>query len=76
MEWVVTLSVVGVSLVLTLAAAWLSGRPRKDSMRTPWISWRFVTLIAGAVMLLGLVHAMNLMGLQTGAGMPGGPSRP
>ena len=76
MEWNITLSVIGVSLALAVLAAWQSGRPRKDSLRTRWIPWRFVVLAAGAVLVLGVVHAVNLMGVQTGGGMLGGPTRP
>jgi hypothetical protein len=76
MEWTITLSVIGASLGLTLLAVWQSSRPRKDSLRTRWIPWRFVILVGGAVFVLGVVHALNLMGLKTGGGMLGGPGRP
>jgi hypothetical protein len=76
MEWTITLSVIGVSLGAALLAAWQSGRPRKDSLQTKWIPWRFVVLVAGAVLVLGVVHAINLMGVHTGGGMIGGPARP
>jgi hypothetical protein len=61
---------------MTGLAAWQSSRPRKDSLQTKWIPWRFVVLASGAVLVLAAVHAVNLMGIETGGGMPGGPSRP
>jgi hypothetical protein len=76
MEWIITLCVIGVSLVMTGFAAWQSGRPRKDSLQTKWIPWRFVVLVSGAVLVLAVVHAVNLMGIETGNGMLGGPARP
>lgn len=76
MEWNITLSVVAISAILTAFAAWKSGRPRKDSPNAKWIPWRFVVLASGAVLLLGVVHAINLMGVHTGGGMLGGPARP
>ena len=76
MEWTITLSVAGASLVSTVFAAWRSGRPRKDSLQARWIPWRFVVLVSSAVLLLSVVHAVNLMGVTTGGGMLGGPARP
>jgi hypothetical protein len=76
MEWNVTLFVIGLGTVGGAFSAWKSGRPRKDSLKPQWISWRLMTLVSGAVLLLGVVHAINLMGLHTGGGGLGGPSRP
>lgn len=76
MEWTITLSVAGASLASTIFAAWQSGRPRKDSLQTKWIPWRFVVLVSAAVLLLSVVHAINLMGVATGGGTLGGPARP
>lgn len=76
MEWNVTLSAIGFSLTLTIFAAWQSGRPRKDSLQIKWIPWRLVTLVAGAFLLLAVVHAINLMGVHTGGGVRGGPAHP
>lgn len=76
MEWNITLSIVGVSVLATGFAAWQSGRPRKDSLQAKWVPWRFVVLVSGAVLLLSVVHAMNLMGIHTGGGMPAGPAQP
>ena len=74
MEWNITLSFIGVSLAATVLSAWQSGRPRKDSVNARWIPWRFVVLVSGAILLLAVVHAINLMGIETGRGS--GFSRP
>ncbi len=74
MEWHVTLAAIGAGLVATLFAAWKSGRPKKDSLNARWISWPLVTVIAAAVLLMGVVHAINMMGVQTG-GLVGGARR-
>jgi hypothetical protein len=76
MEWMITSVAVGLGLVVTGFAAWKSGQPKKDSLRARWISWPLVTLVAGALLLMGVVHAVNLMGMHTGGGMLGGPARP
>lgn len=74
MEWNITLSFIALSLASTVLSAWQSGRPRKDSLNARWIPWRFVVLVSGAVLLLAVVHAINLMGIETGRS--GGFSRP
>lgn len=77
MEMTATLGLAGVATLLTAFAAWRSGRPRKDRLHPSWISWRLVTIISGAVIVLAVVHALNLAGFHTGANQPGyGPQRP
>ena len=76
MEWAITLTAIGIGAVGAGFSAWKSGRPKKDSLNARWISWPLMTLIGGAVLLLGVVHAFNLMGMHTGGGMLGGPARP
>jgi uncharacterized membrane protein YedE/YeeE len=66
MNWIITLAAIVILLALTVYAGWKSGRPRKDSLKPQWISWPFVTVLAGALLAFAVVHAMNLMGIQTG----------
>src|SRR5262245_5133192 len=40
MDWTLTLAAIGLGAVATAFSAWRSGRPRKDSLRPKWISWR------------------------------------
>ncbi|MBK8837388.1 MAG: hypothetical protein IPO30_01425 [Hyphomonadaceae bacterium] len=63
----VTLAVALAFLALTVFAGWKSGRPRKDSAKTQWISWPLVTVLAGTAVVFALVHLVNLMGFHTGA---------
>lgn len=73
MELTLTVSTIGIGLLLTAFAAWKSGQPKKDSLNARWISWPLVTVIAGGVLMLALIHAASLLGLNSGGG---GPSRP
>ena len=68
MELWITFGVVGLAALLAAFASWKSGRPAKDSLRPRWISWPLVTVFAGALAILALVHAVNLMGIRTGQG--------
>jgi hypothetical protein len=72
MELTLTVSTIGIGLLLTAFAAWKSGQPKRDSLNARWISWPLVTVIAGGVLTLALIHAASLLGLNSG----GGPSRP
>jgi len=67
MEMAVTIVVALAFLALTIFAGWKSGRPRKDSAKTQWISWPLVTVLAGTAVVFALVHLVNLMGFHTGA---------
>jgi type II secretory pathway component PulL len=71
MELILTIILAGLAGLTTLFAAWKSGRPRKDTHRTSWISWRIVTIFAGAILVLAVVHGVNLMGIQTGQSQAG-----
>jgi uncharacterized membrane protein len=71
MDWIITLAVIVILAALTVYAGWKSGRPRKDSVRPQWISWPFVTVLAGALLAFAVVHAMNLMGIHTGQNTTG-----
>jgi hypothetical protein len=62
MEWTLTFAAIGFGIVLTLLSIWQSGRPRKDSLSPRWIPWRFLILVGGAVLALGAVHALTLLG--------------
>ena len=73
MEWTITLAAIGLGLALTMFASWKSGRPRKDSLRAAWISWPLVTVLAGTAAVMGVVHAVNLVGIHTGRDQIGGP---
>lgn len=73
MEWILTLIAIGIGLLITALAAWKSGQPKKDTLNARWISWPLVTVIAGGVLMLALIHAASLLGLNAGGD---GPYRP
>lgn len=66
MDWIITLSAIVILAALTVFAGWKSGRPRKDSLRPQWVSWPFMTVLGGALLVFAVIHAMNLMGFHTG----------
>ncbi|HEX5008553.1 MAG TPA: hypothetical protein VFV70_15670 [Hyphomonadaceae bacterium] len=68
MEWTLTLVMIGLGLVATAFAAWKSGQPKKDSLNARWISWPLVTVISGGVLMLALIHAATLLGVNTNTG--------
>jgi hypothetical protein len=76
MELWVTIGVIVSAVALAGYASWKSGRPVKDSLRARWISWPLVTVFAGALAILAVVHAVNLMGIHTGQGGLGRPYGP
>ena len=66
LDWIITLIAMAFGAGLMALAVWQSGRKRPDSLKVRWIPWRFVTLFIAAVMALGLVHIVNLLGFHTG----------
>jgi hypothetical protein len=66
MDWTSTFILLGCAAALLAFSVWQSMRPRKDTLRARWISWRFMILVAGAAVFLCLVHMANLLGINTG----------
>jgi len=65
-DWGLTLLVMGFSASLLGLSIILASRPRRDSPRPRMISWPFMVLLSGALLMLALVHLLNLMGVKTG----------
>ena len=64
----VTLVAAAVGGLLAALCGWRGARP-PDLQRGPRLApWRFMMLLACAWTLFMLVHAANLLGLQTGSG--------
>jgi len=61
-----TLIVLGGAAIVLAAAYWRDHRPRTDTVKIRWVPWRFIMLLAAAVILFCLVHLVNLGGLTTG----------
>ena len=62
----VTLLSASVGLGLAVVFGWLGARPPNPRRGPRMVPWRFLMLLAGAWVLLMLVHLANLMGVQTG----------
>lgn len=67
MEWSITLAIIALFGGLTAFAGWKSGRPRKDSLKPLWISWTGVAVLGAIVVVFAAIHALNLLGMHTGA---------
>lgn len=67
MELAISITVLIVFTGATVFAGWKAGRPRKDSLKTQWVSWPLVTVLAGTAAFFALIHIVNLMGFHTGA---------
>jgi hypothetical protein len=67
MDWAITIAAIVVFGGLTVFAGWKSGRPRKDSLRTQWISWPVVTIFAATAAIFAIIHMMSLLGIHTGS---------
>ena len=62
----VTLASAAAGAALAVVFGWLGARP-PDLRRGPRMApYRFLMLLAGAWVLLMLVHAVNLLGVKTG----------
>lgn len=67
MEWSITLAVMAVFGGITAFAGWKAGKPRKDSLNPRFISWPVIAVLAAVVLVFAAIHALNLMGMHTGA---------
>jgi len=76
MELWVTIGVIAFAVLLAAFASWKTGRPVKDTHRARWISWPLVTIFAGALAILAVVHLLNVLGVHTGQGGVGRPYGP
>ncbi len=66
MNWAVTMGVILAAAGLSGFAGWRGARP-SDLVRGPrLVPWRLIMVLAAAVAMLGLVHAANLLGIETG----------
>jgi hypothetical protein len=67
MDLLVTLGALGAGALLLAVSAWQSGRKRPDSLRPRWTPWRFLVLLAGAIILLAGAHLLSLAGMRPDA---------
>ena len=66
MDLATTLAVGAAALAVGIVCGWMGARPW-DPRRGPRLApYRFIMLLAAAVVLLMLVHLVNLLGVTTG----------
>jgi hypothetical protein len=65
-EWIVTICGAVLAAGLLGLSIWQDNRPKRDTIRARWISWKFMMLLAAAFLLLALVHVVNKLGFHTG----------
>ncbi len=68
------LSLTIIILIAALAMAalcWHLGTRERDSLKPRMMPWKFLTFGFLATALMVLVHLANLLGWQTGGGLPG-----
>jgi hypothetical protein len=67
-DWAVTMAVLLLSVVVFILSIIRASTPPRDSPRARLISWPFMILLSGAVLVLVGVHLLNLLGIRTGSG--------
>ena len=66
MDWTITLGLIGTFVCASAFAGWRGARPSDPSRGPRLVPWRFIMVLAAAFALLVLVHAVNLLGVETG----------
>jgi hypothetical protein len=74
LDWLLTGLVFCASLGLAAYGNWKAQQPRK--LLQVWsINWHFVIIVCGLICVLAVVHAVNLLGVETGTSGPLAPPR-
>jgi len=63
MSLTLTLALLAGAVALAVFAGWRGARPSQPHLGVRMIPWRFVMILAGAVVLLLLVHVAALLGM-------------
>jgi hypothetical protein len=63
MDWTPTLIALGLCFTLAVLFGWLGARPPNPARGPRLIPYRFLMLLAGAAVLLLLIHVRSLAGL-------------
>jgi hypothetical protein len=66
LEWIVTICGAALAASLLGLSIWQDARPKRDTIRARWISWKFMMMLAAVFLLLALVHVANKLGFHTG----------
>ena len=63
MSMTLTLSLLAGALIVAVFAGWRGARP-SDFLKPRMVPWRFIMLLAGALVFLLVVHLGTLLGVQ------------
>ncbi|MEO0982399.1 MAG: hypothetical protein AAFX03_07085 [Pseudomonadota bacterium] len=65
LNWILTGGAIAGCLALIWFANWKASQPW-DDMKPRILPWRFIMILAVFALILALVHAINLLGVDTG----------
>ena len=63
MSLTLTLALLAGAVALAVFAGWRGARPSQPHLGVRMVPWRFVMILAGAVVLVLLVHVAALLGM-------------
>ena len=63
MSLTLTLALLAATVALAVFAGWRGARPSQPHLGVRMIPWRFVMILAGAMVLLLVVHVAALLGM-------------
>lgn len=63
MSLTLTLALLAAAVALAVFAGWRGARPSQPHLGVRMIPWRFVMILAGAVIVVLLVHVAALLGM-------------
>lgn len=70
MELAITIILAAASAGLAVFSGWRGARPPDFAKGPRLIPWRPLMMAAALVTILALVHAANMVGIETGRGQP------
>jgi ABC-type amino acid transport system permease subunit len=74
MDMPVTLALLAACAAVFGLASWRAARPTEFG-KVRMVPWTAISLVAALAAIIMLVHAVNLLGVQTGQTRPGGMMR-
>lgn len=63
MSMTLTLSLLAGALIVAVFAGWRGARP-SDFLKPRMVPWRFIMLLAGALVFLLIIHVGTLLGVE------------
>lgn len=66
MNLTITAILLAAAVGSTVVCGWMGARPRTNLTQPRLVPWQFLMLLTAAGAMMMLVHAINLLGVQTG----------